>query len=343
MTTTEAAQAQTSTAPVAELALRDVTLADLARRCGGTLIGQDRPIRHLRPVSGPGLPGALTFAGNGRYVRAFLQSDFEAAIVQAADIGLVDTTRRSLIIHPNAAEAFFGLHVELMQSDRYGRLEDQRDDDADIASSAVVHAGVRIGRDVRIDEHAVVYPNSILGDGVIVAAGSVVGGDGFQVVTIGGRRVLIPHAGGVMLGDGVAVGSQNCIDRGLFSTFTMLGSETMVDNMIHVAHDVVIGERCTLAAGSEVSGSAVMEDDVWYAPGVACNQFVRFGRGALVGTGSVVVRDVDPFTLVRGNPARPAGQVCLCRAKLSIGDEWIVRCPSCRREYAAPDGVLTPL
>jgi acyl-[acyl carrier protein]--UDP-N-acetylglucosamine O-acyltransferase len=141
----------------------------------------------------------------------------------------------------------------------------------------------------------------------------------------------------------VAIGSQCCIDRALFSTFTALGAETMLDNLVHVAHDVSIGARCTLTASSELSGGAVMEDDVWYAPGSVCNQFVRFGRGALVGTGSVVVRNVDPFTLVRGNPARPAGQICLCRTKLSVGDEWVVRCPSCRREYAAPNGVLSPL
>jgi UDP-3-O-[3-hydroxymyristoyl] glucosamine N-acyltransferase len=206
-----------------------------------------------------------------------------------------------------------------------------------------VHSGVRIENEVRIDEGAVVYPNTILGEGAVVQAGAVVGGDGFQAVVVGNRRTPIPHAGGVVIGAGTVIGSQTCVDRGLHSTFTTVGEETMLDNQVHVARDVRIGARCTLGAGSRLSCCAELDDDVWYGPAGVCDQFVRFGRGALIGAGSVVVDDVDPFTLVRGNPARPAGQVCLCRTTMTIGDEWVVRCTSCGREYAAPHGILAPL
>jgi len=326
-------------APADALALRDVTLGDLARLCGGTLLGEDRPVLHLRPVGAPPVRHSLTYAAGTRSAHHL----HESAIVRPADLGAIDVQRVSIIAHREPSEAFFQIHAKLTDAGRYGTLDDARGTDVQAASTAVLHRGVQIGNGVRIGEGAVVFPNTIVGDAVIIAAGAIVGGDGFEVATSGGHRALVPHTGGVFLAPGVTVGSQSCIDRGLFSTFTVLGRETMLDNLVHVAHDVRIGERCTLTACSELSGCAVMEDDVWYAPGSACNQFVRFGRGALVGTGSVVVRDVDPFTLVRGNPARPAGQVCLCRAKLAIGDEWVVRCPSCGREYAAPNGSLTLL
>ena len=113
----------------------------------------------------------------------------------------------------------------------------------------------------------------------------------------------------------------------------------MLDNLVHVAHDVVIGERCTLTASVELSGSVVLEDDVWLAPRTCCNQFIRFGRGAYTGTGSVVVRDVPQFTLVAGSPAREFGSVCLCRAKLPA-ETGTVECPSCGRKYVIDgDGV----
>jgi UDP-3-O-[3-hydroxymyristoyl] glucosamine N-acyltransferase len=317
------------------LALTDISLSDIARLCSGRLEGPDRPIRHLRPLSAHEIPDdTLTYASD-RFVDELAAKPFAAAIV-TKPIPIVGV---SLVIHPNPPQALFSAHRALVAMDAYRGLVTQRGVGVRIANSAVVYEGTILGDHTTIGDNAVVMPNTVLGEGVSVQAGTVIGEPGLQVAEDGSGRYLVPHAGGVRIDSGVSIGANCAIDRGLFSTFTRIGSETMLDNLVHVAHDVAIGSRCTLTAAVELSGSAVLADDVWLAPRTCCNQFIRFGRGAYTGTGSVVVRDVAPFTLVIGSPARPAGPVCLCRSKLP-SDEGLVSCPNCSRLYAIDsDGV----
>lgn len=317
------------------LALRDLTLSDVARIVSGRLVGDDIAIRHLRPLSADPVPASsLTYAGGG-FVGEFLSKPFASAIVSDPD----QPTGRPLVVHPAPARAFFSLHRHLAENGVYPVFETRRGAGAKISPSATVHEGTILGTDVVIGDNAVVMPNTILGDGVRVQAGTVVGEPGFQVAEDESGRYLVPHTGGVHLADGVSIGANCAIDRALLSTFTTLGPETMLDNLVHVAHDVRIGARCTLTASVELSGSVELADDVWLAPRTCCNQFIRFGRGAYTGTGSVVVRDVAPFTLVLGSPAKPGGRVCLCRTKLPAV-EGTVGCSSCGRVVDLDAGMI---
>jgi UDP-3-O-[3-hydroxymyristoyl] glucosamine N-acyltransferase len=297
-----------------DLALNEVTLADVAAITGGILKGDDIPVRHLRPLSADPVPAGTLAYGSGSWVQRLLSKPFVAGIVTEDDLAGWDG--RPVVVHPRPQMAFHLLHRSLVARGAYPLLETRRAPGGRVAPSAVIHEHTWIGDGVVIGDHAVIMPNSVLDDGVAVQAGSVVGEPGFHVADTGQGRFLVPHAGGVILGRGVSIGANCCIDRSLYSTFTSLGAETMLDNLIHVAHDCVIGERCTLTAAVELSGSAILDDDVWLAPKTCCNQFIRFGRGAFTGTGAVVVRDVPPFTMVKGNPAKPGGRVCLCKARL---------------------------
>ncbi len=324
--------------PVDALALDGVSLADVASLCAGTLVGEDVPVAHLRPVSAVDPPpSTLSYAVGGRFLDELAAKDFAAAIVTPD--GAEAWGPRPAVVHPEPATAFYRVHTALVESQAYGRFPSHRGLGVSVAPSAVVHPSVWIGDGVEIGDHVTLLPNTALAAGVRIQAGTVVGGDGFQVADIGRGRFLVPHAGGVVAGEGVSIGSNCCIDKGLFSVVTSLGAGTMLDNLVHVAHDVTIGARCTLTAKVELSGVVTLEDDVWLAPNTCCNQFVRFGRGAYTGTGSVVVRDVAPFTLVRGNPAKPAGHMCLCRTKLGPVDPEAT-CGACGRRYRLVDGAV---
>lgn len=324
--------------PIAALALRDVGLADVARLSGGRLAGDDIPISHLRRLSARHVPpGTLAYAEEG-FVDRLVGGGFAAAIV--APEGLTRWGSRPAVVHHDPATAFYRTHVALVGRGAYGRFPTGRGTGGRLASSAVIHESVWIGDEVEIGDHVTVHGNVALADGARIEAGTVLGGDGFLVVDLGQGRTVIPHAGGVVLGEGAVVGSNCSIDRGLFSTVTSLGPETMVDSLTYLAHDVTIGARCTITAQVDLSGVVTVGDDVWIGPNTSCNQFISFGRGAYTGTGSVVVNDVPPFTLVRGNPARPAGHMCLCHRKLAPPDPT-TRCSRCGRRYRLTGDVLS--
>lgn len=108
------------------------------------------------------------------------------------------------------------------------------------------------------------------------------------------KRRRVTNAGYVKLGDRVYVGAQTCIDRSVFGWPTEVGDDTNIDNLVHVAHNVRIGKRCTIIAGTVIGGSAVIGDDVFIGIGALIRPNVRIGDEAFIGMGVVVTRDVAP-------------------------------------------------
>ena len=320
------------------LALRDVTLDDIAALCGGESRSENLPLGHFRPVSAGPPVATLTWAESASYAAAGIAGGFAAMIVRPSEADLVMSGGLGVVVHPDPRLAIFTAHQALIEAGRPGSIGNRRAAGAEVAPTATIADDVWMADSVVVEAGAVVHANTVLSEGVRIQPGAVVGGYGFQVVPVGGRRVVVHHGGGVLMEVGSGVGAQTCVDRGLFSNFTVLGSETLTDNLVHIAHDVVIGDRCTLTACVELSGGVVLGDDVWLAPGTSTNQLIRIGRGSMTGTGSVVVRDVPPHTLVFGSPARPGGRsVCV-----ALGWRHLRRAiPSCVRR--APGSGVTPL
>jgi UDP-3-O-[3-hydroxymyristoyl] glucosamine N-acyltransferase len=91
------------------------------------------------------------------------------------------------------------------------------------------------------------------------------------------------------------------VDRALFGGFTEIGDDTVVDNLVQVAHGVSIGRRCRIVACAAVGGSSIIGNDVWIGPNAIISSAIRIGDGARVSLGSVVIRDVPPGGRVSGN------------------------------------------
>jgi UDP-3-O-[3-hydroxymyristoyl] glucosamine N-acyltransferase len=132
----------------------------------------------------------------------------------------------------------------------------------------------------------------------------VIGNKGFGYATrLGYPPISIPHLGGVRIGNFVEIGSSVTIDRGTFKD-TIIGNFSKIDNGVHIAHNVEIGERSLVTAHVEISGSTKIGSDTWIAPNVSIVQKVNIGNNCLIGIGSVVTNNIPDNTVAYGNPAR---------------------------------------
>jgi UDP-3-O-[3-hydroxymyristoyl] glucosamine N-acyltransferase len=315
------------------LPLIGVTLKDLARRHRLELVGGDGPISFLGLIrSSQDLTDVLTYVTSETYLDEFLASDIPYAVVERRFTG---PSEKSFLVCPDelGEETFFQIHMDLAATGQVANLSTSHDPSARVHPTAVVMDHVRLGADCLIGPGAVVYPNTAIGARTVIKANSTIGGEGFEMKYIGERRTQIPHTGGVFIDDDATIGSSACVDRGLFGTFTRIGRGAKIDNLVHVAHNVVIGEDCAIVACAEISGSVRFGRGVWYGPSASCNHEIHFGDYSFVGTGSVVTRDVPAFTLVAGSPAKPLGHVCRCRSRVDLSDGSTV-CPTCGTRLA---------
>jgi len=175
--------------------------------------------------------------------------------------------------------------------------------------------GVVVGEDTQMDARVVCYPGARIGRRVILKAGAVIGGDGFGYLSRGSGHERIPHVGGCVIGDDVEIGSNSCVDRGSLDD-TVIGQGTKLDNLVHVGHNVRIGERCLLMAGVGVAGSTRLGNDVILSGHVGVTDHLAIGDRVQVAAKSAVIGNVPADSVLSGNPARPNRQVLRAQAAL---------------------------
>lgn len=181
---------------------------------------------------------------------------------------------------------------------------------AQISSGCVLYPGVFIGAGCVLGPDCIIYPNAVvregcaLGRGCVVNPGAVVGGDGFGFAPDGDENVKIPHIGGVTLGEEVEVGSNASIDRGTIGD-TRIGSQTKIDSLVQVAHNVTIGKACFLAGQSGVAGSATLCDRVTLGGQAAVTGHITLGKGVTLLGKSGASKSLDEPGLYNGIPAVP--------------------------------------
>lgn len=184
---------------------------------------------------------------------------------------------------------------------------------ARIGRGSVLYPLCYIGREVQIGEQCILYPNVTLmrgvklGNRVIVHAGAVIGADGFGYVMVDGMHRKVPHIGTVEIGDDVEIGANVCIDRAKTGV-TRVGSGTKIDNLVHIGHNVQIGENCLLVAQVGIAGSSRLGKHVVLAGQVGVADHVSIGDGAVVAAQSGVAGDLRGGQRYFGSPAREHGK-----------------------------------
>jgi UDP-3-O-[3-hydroxymyristoyl] glucosamine N-acyltransferase len=180
-----------------------------------------------------------------------------------------------------------------------------------IGSRTIVHPNVTIGRDVEIGEDCVIHSGvSIrervrLGDRVVVQDGAVIGSDGYGFARRSdGTHEKIPQVGGVVIEDDVEVGAGSTIDRPAVGE-TRIGAGTKIDNLVQIAHGVVIGKRVLLAGQVGIAGSTVIEDDVTLAGQVGVSGHLTVGKGTIATAQTGIPNSVKAGSFISGYPAIP--------------------------------------
>ncbi|KQP60238.1 UDP-3-O-(3-hydroxymyristoyl)glucosamine N-acyltransferase [Methylobacterium sp. Leaf112] len=172
-----------------------------------------------------------------------------------------------------------------------------------IGPGAVIGPNVRVGRDCAIGAGSTVT-HALLGNRVIVHPGARIGQDGFGFAMGPGGHLKVPQIGRVIVQDDVEIGANTTIDRGA-SRDTVIGEGTKIDNLVQIAHNVVIGRHCVIVSGVGISGSTTLEDYVVLGGQVGVVGHLRIGMGAQIAGSSNVNRDVPPGSRWGGTPAKP--------------------------------------
>jgi len=181
-----------------------------------------------------------------------------------------------------------------------------------IGPGSCISNGVSIGCDCFIDNSVTIYSGTRLGDRVSIHAGAVLGSDGFGYVRDEetGRYEQFPQLGRLEIADDVEIGANTTIDRGALDA-TVIGRGTKIDNLVHIAHNVQIGENVVIAALTGISGSSVIESNVVIGGEVGIGDHVHIEEGVILGSGSGVLSKKvirGKGVVFWGTPARPLKQ-----------------------------------
>jgi UDP-3-O-[3-hydroxymyristoyl] glucosamine N-acyltransferase len=173
-----------------------------------------------------------------------------------------------------------------------------------IGERAVIEPGVRIDAGTSVGSGTVVRRGTWLKAGVAIGENCVIGGLGINAyLGKDGRRRGFPHVAGVIVAEGVSVGSGCVVVRGILGS-TRIGANSIIGNLCNIGHGVEIGENVWMSAGTLVGGHVRMEDGATVAMGCTIRDNIAIGAAANIGMGSVVTKDVAAGKSVFGNPAR---------------------------------------
>ncbi len=143
-----------------------------------------------------------------------------------------------------------------------------------------------------------------LGQNTKVCDTAKLGNDGFGFEPDeNGDLVFFPHFGNVIIGDNVRIGSHVCVDRGNLHD-TVIKNGVKIDNLVHIAHNVNVGENTLVVAGSVICGSVKVGKNCFIGANSTIKEHLVIGNNVIIGMGSVVTKDIPDGEIWAGNPAK---------------------------------------
>ena len=272
----------------------------------------------------------ISFIGNKKYEKFWEASKASIAVVNE-DISIEPGNNRAFIKVKNAdlamsqILALFAPPTPIFRNNIHKSAN--VDETAIIGEGARIGAGCYIGPKVEIGANVTIYPNvtildeCTIGKNTIIWSGAVVrerchigtdciihpnatiGADGFGFRPCSEKGLVkIPQIGNVIIGNGVEIGANTCVDRGKFSS-TVLGDGCKIDNLVQIGHNSKLGKFCIMAGNSGLAGSVTLGNGVIIGGSASIKDHTTIGDGAIVGAGSGVVGDIPAGKTMLGYPA----------------------------------------
>ncbi len=307
--------------------MKQMRLGDIAAKVGGEIVGNpNKPITGVNPFESAGRDD-ITYADRPAFLRRIEDTAAGAVIVprsfQNKDMNLLLVKNPRVAFaqiidifipprHPGvgvdpkasvASDVSFGKDVFIGPCaviDQKVRMGDR----------VQIHAGCVIGSDVALGDDVTVYPNVTIGDRcligsrVLIHAGTVIGSDGYGFAPDGETYIKIPQTGIVQIDDDVEIGANNTIDRATFGK-TWIKSGVKTDNLVHIAHNVVVGEHSVLVAQVGIAGSTRLGRHAVLAGKAGVAGHLNIGDNVTIGPRAGVTKSLKNNQIVSGSPELP--------------------------------------
>jgi len=251
----------------------------------------------------PNMP-ILTYISDSKYIPFLKKNKDISCVIATHEMAPLVPEEMGLYISASPKEEFFLLHNSIAKNPSYARARFETKIGKSCSISHLAHISeenVIIGNNVVVEEFVSIKQNVVIGDGTIIRAGSIIGGSGFEFKKYNEEIFGVAHLGGVLLGDNVEISHNVCVMASVFPwDDTIIGSQTKIDNLVHIAHACKLGRRNFITAGVIFCGSAVTEDDVFIGPNATIAN-VKMKKHSRASLGSVVTRDVPDNSIVSGN------------------------------------------
>ncbi len=332
-------------------------LSRISDAIGGVLKGKDVEITGISSLDEAG-PDEISFLSNPKYAKKALTSKAGAIIVSSLIdkdipqivmanpyIGFANTLKLlypERLHKPGISEmAFIGAKTVVGRSSTVFPSV-YVGENSEIGEKCVIYPGCFIGDGCRISAGCILYPNVVVYDGCaigrecIIHSGTVIGGDGFGFVWDGERHLKIPQKGIVKIGDFVEIGANCTIDRAAL-TETVIGNDVKIDDMVHIAHNVTVGDHSIIVAQTGIAGSSKLGRHVTLAGQSGIVGHVTIGDGCVVASRAGVHNDLKAGSMVSGAPAMDHKRWLRVQAVVKNLPELLKRVQELERRLDAKD------
>lgn len=303
----------------------EITLGEIAEKIDGKLKGDSRKIIKRAASFENACRDDITFLTDKKLLKENIRIKDIGAVILSSDIfdaGSFDNviiaanpkfafTKTVSILHPPAKPASeISQRAHIKEDSLLGEGVSIGDfvfvgSGVSIRDRVVIYPNVFIGDNVTIGDDTVIYPNVSIYDGTVIGkrsiihAGSVIGSDGFGYVHENGKHNKVPHIGSVQIDDEVEIGASNTIDRGVLDK-TWIRKGVKTDNLVHIAHNVEVGENTLIMAQVGIAGSTKIGKNVIIAGQSGINGHIYIEDRAIVGPRTAVSKSVAEGEIVSG-------------------------------------------